>query len=190
MKYWHFLPDDGCLRYGNHEKVKVKHTLMHPPDFEPVLCKKGFHASKRAIDALQYAPGSLVCLVTLHGKIVHDDDKVVAHGRTVLAMADATNVLHEMACRCAENALKLIKNPDPRSVAAIEAKRKWLRGEITNDELSAARSAAESAAWSATRLAAESAAWSAAWLAARLAAESAQNTMLESMLHELLETNP
>ena len=30
--YWHYLPDDGCLRFGTKEKVKVKHTLMLPPD--------------------------------------------------------------------------------------------------------------------------------------------------------------
>ena len=35
---------------------------------------------------------------------------------------------HEFAFRCAEAALALVDNPDPRSVAAIEAKRRWLRG--------------------------------------------------------------
>ena len=37
-------------------------------------------------------------------------------------------ILHEFACRCAEYALSFVDNPDPRSIAAIEAKRKWLRG--------------------------------------------------------------
>jgi len=49
-------------------------------------------------------------------------------------MLDAA-ILHEFACRCAEEALKLVVNPDPRSMAAIAAKRAWLRGEITDDEL-------------------------------------------------------
>ena len=65
------------------------------------------------------------------------------------------NMLHEFACRCAEKALELVENLDPRSVAAIEAKRKWLRGEIANSELAAARAAARTAAldaaWSAAR---------------------------------------
>ena len=81
-------------------------------------------------------------------------------------------ILHEFACRCAEEALKLVKNPDPRSVAAIEAKRRWLRGEIGDEELEAARSAARSAArfaWAA----AWDAAWPAASAAARFAARSA-----------------
>lgn len=58
-------------------------------------------------------------------------------------------VLHEYACRCAEYALSLIDNPDPRSAAAIEAKRKWLRGEIDDSALAAARDSASAAAWAA-----------------------------------------
>jgi hypothetical protein len=54
-------------------------------------------------------------------------------------------ILHEFACRCAENALALIEKPDPRSIAAIEAKRKWLRGEISDEELDAAWAAARDA---------------------------------------------
>jgi len=79
-------------------------------------------------------------------------------------------LLHEFACRCAELALRLIENPDPRSVAAIEAKRSWLRGEITDSELAAAWSAARDAACAAAWAAA---AWAAAWAAARAAARDA-----------------
>lgn len=63
-------------------------------------------------------------------------------------------ILHEFACRCAEYALSFMDNPDPRSIAAIEAKRKWLRGEITDMELRAARDAAWYAARDAARYAA------------------------------------
>lgn len=79
-------------------------------------------------------------------------------------------ILHEFAFWCAEGALKLVKNPDPRSVAAIEAKRRWLRGEIGDEELEAARSAARAAAWAA----AQAAAWAAsAASAARAVAQAA-----------------
>ena len=61
-------------------------------------------------------------------------------------MADCTYVLHEFACKCAEDALKLIDNPDKRSINAIKAKRKWLKGEISNEELDAAAKAAYTAA--------------------------------------------
>lgn len=60
-------------------------------------------------------------------------------------------ILHEFACRCAERALSRINKPDARSVAAIEAKRKWLSGEISNKELVAAMAAAMAAAWAAER---------------------------------------
>ena len=72
-------------------------------------------------------------------------------------------ILHEFACRCAEEALKLVENPDPRCIAAIKAKRRWLRGEISNKELSAARAAARAAASDAARAAASVAASDAAW---------------------------
>ena len=55
-------------------------------------------------------------------------------------------ILHEFACRCDEYALSFAESPDPRSIAAIKAKRKWLRGEITDAELYAARAAAWAAA--------------------------------------------
>lgn len=80
-------------------------------------------------------------------------------------------VLHEYACRCAEYALTFVSEPDYRSVAAIEAKRKWLRGEISNDDLTAARVAAWDAA-----VAARAAVWdaaAAAWVAAAAAAAAA-----------------
>ena len=76
-------------------------------------------------------------------------------------------VLHEYACRCAEYALTFVREPDSRSIAAIEAKRKWLRGEISNDDLTAAWDAAWDAAWAAAD-AARAAAWAAraaAWAA-------------------------
>ena len=80
-------------------------------------------------------------------------------------------ILHEFACRCAEYALSFVESPDPRSVAAIEAKRKWLRGEISDYELAAARAAAKAAA--------RDAAWDArdaAWDAARAARAAARDT--------------
>ena len=100
-------------------------------------------------------------------------------------------ILHEFACRCAEYALSFMDNPDPRSIAAIEAKRKWLRGEITDMELRAAWAtawdAAGDAAGDAARDAARAAAWAvardAAWAVARDAADAAASAA--AMEHEL-----
>lgn len=87
-------------------------------------------------------------------------------------------ILHEFACRCAEQALAIVANPDPRSVAAIAAKRAWLKGEITDEQLGAARAAA----WAAEGAAARAAAWGAAREAARAAAWEAQINTLRGML--------
>ena len=90
-------------------------------------------------------------------------------------------VLHEYACRCAEYALTFVREPDSRSIAAIEAKRKWLRGEISNDDLTAAWAAADAAtraaAWAArdaARAAADAATRAAADAATRAAARAAR----------------
>ena len=86
-------------------------------------------------------------------------------------------ILHEFACRCAEYALSFMESPDPRSIAAIEAKRKWLRGEIADAELDAAcdiaRDAAHDAAMYAARVAARVAAQDVAWVIARVIAQDA-----------------
>ena len=72
-------------------------------------------------------------------------------------------LLHEFGCWCADEALKLIDNPDPRSVKAVMAKRQWLRGEITDAALERARAAAWVAVWvaRAAAWAAQDAAWAA-----------------------------
>jgi hypothetical protein len=89
--------------------------------------------------------------------------------------------LHEYACRSAEWALAFVAlggaTIDPRSLAAIEVKRRWVRGEATDEDLAAARAAARDAAWDAARAAAwdaaRDAARDAAWGAARAAARDA-----------------
>lgn len=81
-----------------------------------------------------------------------------------------THILHECACRCAEDALSRIDIPDPRSINAIAVKRRWIAGEATDEELAAA----EADAWAAARTAwAARAAWAAAWAAAEAAARTA-----------------
>ena len=89
-------------------------------------------------------------------------DEVDAEDRLWLVLREElidAPILHEFACRCAERALSRIDKPDERSVAAIEAKRKWMRGEISDDEMDEAWDAARAAAWDAE--------WAAAWTAER-----------------------
>ena len=157
------------------------------------LCENGMHGSVRLIDALHYASGPIVCRVEIGGDVIEGDDKLCGRRRTVLWMLDSTQILHEFASGCAEDALALVDAPDPRCVEAIAAKRKWLNGEITDEELDAASVAAWAAASTASRavvwaaraaaraasraavLAAGNAAWDAADAAALAAARWAAN---------------
>jgi len=175
MLAWHFLAEDKRLGYGDWRLVKVGKTLEC--EGEPALCSNGMHGSVRLIDALRYASSPVVCRVEIEGDIVEGDDKLCGRRRTVLWMLDATRILHEFACQCTEDALALVEQPDARSVAGIAAKRKWLKGEITDEELDAAWVAAwdaalDTASWSAAR---DAAAWAVAWAAVRNAAWAARS---------------
>jgi hypothetical protein len=143
-------------------------------------------------------------LVTLGGTVVRGDDKAAASERPILASADCTRALHEFGLWCAEQVRHLMT--DERSTHALDVKRKWLDGQATDDELSAAwdaawdaakdaagdaaRAAARAAAWAAVGAAAKDAAWAAAraaaWNVAWDAARDVQNAELERRLHELL----
>ena len=111
--------------------------------------------------------------------------------------------LHELACKFAETALlaerKAGHEPHPSSWVAIETKRRWLRGEATDEELAAAwmaaRAAARAAAWGAARAAwaASEAAWAreaareAAWMAAMAAASRAVSVEQLAMVIDVMK---
>ena len=178
MLGWHWLRNDKRLRYRDGDEVDdgeiVEAGSTYVAEGPIELCRNGMHASARALDALEYAPGEIVCYVRLEGELQHDTTKSVGRSRTVLWMVDASDTLHEFACWCAAQALSRERDagrePDARSWAAIEAKRRWLAHEISDDELAAARAAASDAAW-----------------AARDAAWDAQNAELERRLMDLAQ---
>ena len=185
---WYFLKEDRKLRYAPYTPVEPGQVLRVEGPLE--LCRRGLHASIRPLDALRYAPGSIVCRVEMGGDIIHGDDKLCASERKTLWVADATRTLHEFACWCAERALLRERDagrePDPRSWDAVEAKRAWLRGEIDDKALAAAADAAWATAAAARAAvyaaaaavdAAVDAAWAAAW--------AEQNAELERALGEL-----
>ena len=183
MLAYHFLRSDCCLGFDDGRKAVVGETLT--VEGTPELCNHGLHASKRIIDALQYAPGPVCCLVEVGGEIVEGHDKLSGTSRKVLWIADISELLHNFACDVAEEALNKRREAgdkiDPRSTTAIEAKRKWLRGEITAEDLAAAWDAARDAAWDAAWDAARDVAWGAAWDAAW----DAQNADLEARIKAL-----
>ena len=180
IECWHFLREDGRLRWGSREAINPGSIVTVYPPLE--LCYRGLHASPRAIDALQYSPGPIVSRVLVWGEIVRGDDKLCGQFRRCLWMADATNVLHRFACDVATEAMDLMSSMDfdidPRSRKAIEVKLAWLRGEATDEELNVARDAARAAemaaAWAGARAAATAAATDAARDAATDAARAAE----------------
>lgn len=197
MLGWHFLKEDRRLRWGTQEVVEEGKIYSCDPKKELLLCEYGMHASRRLLDAFKYAPGPIVCRVDVTGDLVYESDKFVGRHREVIWMLDATNILHEFACRCAEDVLTFIKNPDPRSLAAIKAKRDWMQGKISDHDLRVAREAAwkvreaaSGAAWAASDAAREgawAAAWGAAWAAAWGAREAAAASTAEEVEWEVWE---
>lgn len=162
---WHWAKNSLRTKHSD-EPLVVGETLEASGPLE--LCSNGMHASLCPLDALQYAPGSMLCRVRLDGEIIKGEDKLCARKRTVFWTADAEKMLHEFACLCAERALDKVIVKDERSWNAIKVKRLWLAGKATDAELAAAEAAAWDAAWDSDR----SVAWAAAW-AADLAAEAA-----------------
>jgi hypothetical protein len=165
---WHFLPEDGRMTHRRGRPLIVA-GAVHSVRGELELCARGLHGSRRAIDALGYAPGPIVQRVEHFGKIIEGSDKLCSSRRRCLAIADASRVLREFACDQAESALRLSECNDERSWRAVSVSRLYAVGEASADELAAAGTAA----WDAARAAAGAAAGAAAWDAARAAAWAA-----------------
>ena len=177
MLAWHFLQDDGRLQFGRHSKVRVGQTLRRDPD-KLSLCNYGLHASVRAIDALQWAPGPIVCRVRLGGQIIEDTNKCVASRRTVLWMANAERELRLFACWSVRNTPlhdgRMVWDllTAKRSQTAVEVAERYANGLATDDELDAAGDAA----------------WDVAWATARAAEQTWQTEQLMNYLYPEKET--
>lgn len=185
---WH-LTDGMKMRDG--QPLKVGKVYRHAGEVVP--CESGLHASVRLIDALSFAPGNQLSRVEMRGMVVEHGspvDKIVGRERKVLWTLDATRTLWLFACWCAEDALKderkAGREPHADSWAAPKARRDWLAGKITDEQLSAAYSAAYRAAYRAANSAANRAAYSSAYRAAYSSAYSAarsrQNRKLTQMV--------
>ncbi len=158
---WHFVGDklrDGRPVPADGEWLEYKGAL--------VMCESGLHWSREPFDALEYAPGPILCLVEVAGEIVEDKgaDKGLSSRRKIIARMDATELMRYFARMQALSVIHL--NED---LCNSEVVCDYL---MTGDESirdaawAAARDAARDAAWDAAR----DAAWAAAWAAARAAA--------------------
>jgi len=162
--YWHFARiSDGkpIMRDGTPIIVGKRYEI----DDDPIMCKHGFHGSLRAIDALDYAPGTWVSKRSLEG-IVNDNDKVVGKAFVQQPGFDASAVLCKFARLCA---LDVIDSWDAPEVIAH-----YLRtGYESTEAWAAAWAAVRDAAWAAAWAAARDATYDVAWVAARNAARNA-----------------
>ena len=141
-------------------KVKAKGPL--------VPCVNGIHLCREK-DLLHWLNDVICPVRRVSRERIVCDDKIVARwaiiGEPLETWSDRAARL--FACDCAEWALALNEQPDPRSVEAVRVARLYAVGEATSEELNAARSAARNAADAARSAAgAADAAWSAAWNAA------------------------
>jgi len=180
---WHFLRGDKKLGYEDKRIVALGETITVEPD-KLEMCKFGLHGSKKILDALSfvYWENAIACRVKLGGRVIEKEDKIVASERTVISWFECARILHEFAYRVGEDVLPIFEKTYPkedRPRKAIEAKRLWLDGKISIEDLHAASDAAFSAtvtlrnctawyAWYATRgspLSTWYATWYAAWYA-------------------------
>jgi hypothetical protein len=171
MKAWFFATKSRTLANSDGRPIVIGET--HEVSLPIKCCKHGLHGCVDILDALSYAPGSIVYRVDLSGKMDKTDDKIAAQKRTYLAGGiDVSKLLIDFACQCALDVAHLwdmpavvreylqTQNPALADRAASTA---W-----ANSATRAARAAA-SAAWAAARDARD--AW-AAWAAASAARDA------------------
>ena len=170
---WHWIKADRTLRDGS--PLVLGSKLVHTGKLS--ICKSGYHASERIIDALGYAPGPIVCRVECSGQFDRQNDKLVCTERKALWAVNAETALRAFARRCATDVAHLWDMPQivrEYLETGDESKRAAARAAALaaawDAALAAAWAAARAAAWAAARDAALAAAWAAAWDAALAAA--------------------
>lgn len=196
---WYFSDATKKLRYGDGRDIAigVEHTVKGYP--EP--CKHGLHGSERLLDALQYAPGTIVWRVELSGRVKNGGDKIAATRRKYIAGGvDITNVLRAFARKQALSVAHLWDMPDivrqylETGDESIRAAAAYAAADAANVAAYAATYAANVAAYAAATYAAYAAADAAADAAAARAATYAAAraatravTYAEKMLVEMVE---
>ena len=160
---WHFL----------HEGHKMRDGTTAPKDGQwltvknPKICARGLHGSRTPAQALNYAPGPILCLCEFSIPAEeHPNDKFVSASRRIIARFDATEMLRYYA-----------------RMQALSVIRPWNAPDVVLDYLmtgnEAIRAAASTAAWDAAR--------TAAWDAARDAMKDAAMDEFDSLVCECFE---
>lgn len=146
MKAWHWTNGNTLL---DGLTIPVGEWLIH--EGPVVMCRSGYHASKRVLDALCYAPGHTVWRVECEDIAGRESDKFVCRRRKHLWCVEAEDLLRDFARRCALDVIHLWDAPDvvvrylKTGDESIRADA-WAAGAAAWDVEAAARAAAWAAA--------------------------------------------
>jgi hypothetical protein len=151
IKAWHFINNDFRTSEGN---LLIERDKIYTATGDLKLCDNGLHGSKDPLDALGYAPGTIICRTEHWGEVIEGYDKICSRYRKALWLADASEVVKKFSKKCALDVIHLWDAP--------EVVVKYLK---TGDERlrNAARAAARNAARATRATRAAWAAWNAAW---------------------------
>ena len=174
---WHFT--GSTLRDGRPIPA-IGEWLIH--EGSVAMCACGLHASRKALDALSYAPGSIAHRVECEDIVDEDATKLVCRRRRIVGTVGpdaAERIMRRFARQCALSVID--------KWAAPEIVRRYL---VSGDE--SIRAAARDAAGESAGGAAREAAWGAAAgesarEAAREAAWEDYNEKLEHMLLDAIQ---
>ena len=143
------LNENGDSSNGGTGKWHTTRRWMPPIVGDLVPCKNGYHLCHEW--DLVYWLGPTIWEATYRGERIDCRDKIVVREARLIRRLQTWNdrTARLFACDCAERALSLTNNPDPRSVNAIRVARLFADGKASPEELAAARDAARDAAWAA-----------------------------------------
>lgn len=201
---WHF--SNETLR-NNIPIPKIGEVFTIPPPI--IMCRRGCHASRRIIDALQYAPGCNLHRVILWGNISEGKDKLVASNRVILWSINAKKLLSSAARKFALRVIHLWK-PDQITLDYLNTGKEALRADAWADARASAQADAQAnwasvwasarisdctspqtSAWASDCTSAQTSAWASAQASARASARAGGKTSamaeMESILQELVQ---
>ena len=175
--YYKFLREGGVGVYSDVQwslPTKNDDGTWTPGEWMPVvekleLCESGYH-----VCTLEQSPmwaHSEMYEVEVRGESLDGNDKSCHQQARLLRRVETWNerTARLFACDCAEHVLSIFERerPDDNRVRnCIRVTRRYVNGDATDAELTAAGAAARTAAWAA--------AWDAAWDAAGAAARDAE----------------
>ena len=126
--------------------------LVYEGDLE--ICRSGLHASRASLDALRYAPGSLLHLVDCEGDVCEQPDKLICRCRRIVATVDASRIMRQFTSECAALACWCAGLTDDVYQRAALGTTSFAAGDITEQQMLDLWAAAWDAAGAAARAAA------------------------------------